>query len=238
MLLRGGDGHRPAPHARGRREEGYPDFIARPDTSTMTTLPWEPGVASCLANLEPAAGGAPIPDPRGSLRQAVENLRASGLDPIVGPELEFFLVQLDPAKHGIRRRVDQAEHGLHGRAAGGPDGIVRTCQGTGAARGGGPRLHPRVHEQPVRDQPASHRCAAGRRSSVPPEVGRQGHRGAARLVATFMGRPFNDQGGSGTHLHVSLNRGGATRSTRRRRSTASAPSCARSRPARSPTPPG
>ena len=27
------------------------------------------------------------------------------------------------------------------------------------------------------------------------------------LVATFMGKPFNDQGGSGTHLHVSLNRG-------------------------------
>ena len=26
------------------------------------------------------------------------------------------------------------------------------------------------------------------------------------LVATFMGKPFNDQGGSGTHLHVSLNR--------------------------------
>ena len=25
------------------------------------------------------------------------------------------------------------------------------------------------------------------------------------LVATFMGKPFNDQGGSGTHLHVSLN---------------------------------
>jgi glutamine synthetase len=27
------------------------------------------------------------------------------------------------------------------------------------------------------------------------------------LVATFMGKPFNDQGGSGTHLHVSLSRG-------------------------------
>jgi glutamine synthetase len=26
------------------------------------------------------------------------------------------------------------------------------------------------------------------------------------LVATFMGKPFNDQGGSGTHLHVSLDR--------------------------------
>src|SRR5204863_1617646 len=28
------------------------------------------------------------------------------------------------------------------------------------------------------------------------------------LLATFMGKPFNDQGGSGTHLHVSLNREG------------------------------
>jgi glutamine synthetase len=28
------------------------------------------------------------------------------------------------------------------------------------------------------------------------------------LLATFMGKPFNDQGGSGTHLHVSLNRDG------------------------------
>jgi len=28
------------------------------------------------------------------------------------------------------------------------------------------------------------------------------------LVATFMGKPFNDQGGSGTHLHISLDRDG------------------------------
>jgi glutamine synthetase len=27
------------------------------------------------------------------------------------------------------------------------------------------------------------------------------------LLATFIGKPFNDQGGSGTHLHLSLNRG-------------------------------
>jgi glutamine synthetase len=28
------------------------------------------------------------------------------------------------------------------------------------------------------------------------------------LLATFMGKPFNDQGGSGTHLHLSLNQDG------------------------------
>ena len=35
-------------------EEGYPDLIARPDISTMVQLPWEPGIASCLTDLEPA----------------------------------------------------------------------------------------------------------------------------------------------------------------------------------------
>ncbi len=35
-------------------EAGYPDLIVRPDLSTMVTLPWEPGVACCLSNLEPA----------------------------------------------------------------------------------------------------------------------------------------------------------------------------------------
>jgi glutamine synthetase len=29
------------------------------------------------------------------------------------------------------------------------------------------------------------------------------------LIATFMGKPFNDQGGSGTHLHLSLERDGS-----------------------------
>ena len=88
------------------RDDGYPDLIARPDMTTMTTLPWEPGVASCLANLEPVEGGRPIPDPRGAVRRVADDLRAIGLDPIVGPELEFFLVRRDPAAtHGIRRGI-------------------------------------------------------------------------------------------------------------------------------------
>ncbi|HTW11495.1 MAG TPA: hypothetical protein VME01_02025, partial [Solirubrobacteraceae bacterium] len=37
-------------------EAGYPDLIARPDLSTLVTLPWEPGVAQCLSDLSPADG--------------------------------------------------------------------------------------------------------------------------------------------------------------------------------------
>ena len=107
-------------------DEGYPDLIARPDMSTMTTLPWEPGVASCLANLEPAPGRAPIPDPRGTLRRAVDDLRAIGFDPIVGPELEFFLLRRDPAAtHGIRRHIDQPSMVYTVGPQADPGGIVR-----------------------------------------------------------------------------------------------------------------
>ena len=106
--------------------EGYPDLVARPDMSTMATLPWEPGVASCLADLEPVEGGAPIADPRGAVRRAVDDLRATGLDPIVGPELEFFLLRPDPAaKHGIRRHIDQPSMVYTVGPQADPGGIVR-----------------------------------------------------------------------------------------------------------------
>jgi glutamine synthetase len=189
-------------------DQGYPDLIARPDMSTMTTLPWEPGVASCLANLEPAPGGAPIPDPRGTLRRAVEGLRAIGFDPIVGPELEFFLVQLDPAApHGIRRRIDRPSMVYTVGPQADPGGIVREMTEALGQLGlevlaTGHEFMNSQYEINLRQTDALR--AADRafrlKSAVKDIAARHG------LVATFMGRPFNDQAGSGAHLHVSLNR--------------------------------
>ena len=189
-------------------DQGYPDLIARPDMSTMTTLPWEPSVASCLANIEPAPGGAPIPDPRGTLRRAVEGLRAIGFDPIVGPELEFFLVQLDPAgAHGIRRRIDQPSMVYTVGPQADPGGIVREMTEALGQLGlevlaTGHEFMNSQYEINLRQTDALR--AADRafrlKSAVKDIAARHG------LVATFMGRPFNDQGGSGAHLHVSLNR--------------------------------
>jgi glutamine synthetase len=188
--------------------EGYPDLIAHPDMSTMTTLPWEPGVATCLADLGPAEGGAPIPDPRGTLRQAVEDLRTSGLEPIVGPELEFFLVRRDPAAtHGIRRRVDEASMVYTVGPQTDPDGIVRRIT-EGLDRLGLEVLafnHEFMNSQyEINLRHTDALRAADRafrlKAAVKDIAAQHG------LVATFMGKPFNDQGGSGTHLHVSVNR--------------------------------
>jgi glutamine synthetase len=189
--------------------EGYPDLIARPDMTTMATLTWEPGVASCLADLEPAEGGAPIADPRGAVRRVARDLRATGLDPIVGPELEFFLLRPDPAaEHGFRRQVDQPSMVYTVGPQADPGGIGRAMTEGVAALGlqvlaFNHEFMNSQYEINLRytDAPLAADRAFRLKAAVKDIAAQHG------LVATFMGKPFNDQGGSGTHLHVSLNRG-------------------------------
>lgn len=191
-------------------EEGFPDLTARPDVATMAPLPWEPGVTLCLSDLEPAEGGEPIPDPRGAVRAARDALRALGLDPIVGPELEFFLVRPDAsAPHGIARRVDQLSMVYTVGPQADPDGVVRGMTESLARLG--LEVFAVNHEfmnsqYEINLRHADALTAADRafllKTCVKDIAVQHG------LVATFMGKPFNDQGGSGTHLHLSLNRDG------------------------------
>lgn len=192
-------------------EAGYPDLVARPDLSTMVALPWEPGIACCLADLEPADASAPIADPRGAVRRAVERLRGLGLDPVVGPELEFFLVERDPAApNGFRRRVDELSMVYTVGPQVDPQGVVRSMT-EGLAQAGFEAFavnHEFMNSQyEINLRHTDALTAADRafrlKSAVKDIAAQHG------LVATFMGKPFNDQGGSGTHLHLSLERDGA-----------------------------
>ena len=187
-------------------EAGYPDLVARPDLATMVTLPWEPGVAACLADVEPTPGGPPVADPRGAVRRAVAGLSELGLVPVVGPELEFFLVERDPsAPGGIRRRVDRPSMVYTVGPQADPGGLVRAMTEALAQIG-------------LEASAVSHEFMAGqyeinlRHSGALTAADRAFRLKAAvkdmaaqhGLVATFMGKPFNDQGGSGAHLHISL----------------------------------
>lgn len=189
-------------------EAGYPDLIARPDLSTMLTLPWEPGVACCLADLEPAAGAAAIADPRGALRRVVATVRGLGMDPIVGPELEFFLVVRDPTQpNGIRRHVDHPSMVYTVGPQADPGGIVRRM--TEDLSQLGLEVFAVNHEfmnsqYEINLRHGDALAAADRAFRLKTAV--MDMAAQHDLIATFMGKPFNDQGGSGTHLHISLNR--------------------------------
>jgi glutamine synthetase len=107
-------------------EEGYPDLIAFPDLSTMTLVPWEPGVACCIADLHPVGEHPPPADPRGAVRRAVAGFEALGYAPVVGPELEFFLCERDPeAPGGVRRYVDNLSMVYTVGPQADPRGVVR-----------------------------------------------------------------------------------------------------------------
>jgi hypothetical protein len=105
-------------------EIGYPDLRAVPDLSTLKAVPWEPGLLACLADLHPVTpGSAPPPDPRGALKRAIAAYEELGLEPIVGPELEFFLCVRD--ENGVRRYVDNLSMVYTVGPQADPKGVVR-----------------------------------------------------------------------------------------------------------------
>ena len=83
-------------------------------------------MAACLADIEPAPGGAAGRRPARRRPPGRRGLAELGLAPVVGPELEFFLVERDPAAPGgIRRRVDQPSMVYTVGPQADPGGLVR-----------------------------------------------------------------------------------------------------------------
>ena len=74
----------------GGLSAGLPDIVAFPDVATMQAVPWEPGVAHCIADLFNPDGSPSQESPRYVLRSVVEQLAELGMSPIVCPEIEFY----------------------------------------------------------------------------------------------------------------------------------------------------
>ncbi len=74
-------------------ENGYGDFVLRPDLSTLRLVPWQPGTALVLCDVEhvePARKPVTV-SPRQILRAQLARLAERGLRAYVGTELEFLV---------------------------------------------------------------------------------------------------------------------------------------------------
>ncbi|UJA19833.1 glutamine synthetase [Thermoleophilia bacterium SCSIO 60948] len=190
-------------------EIGYPDMIARPDLDTLKTLPWEDGVACCLADLTREDGEPEPTDVRHLVRRAEAALAELGVTSKIGPELEFFVCEPD-GEGGMRRHVDAMSMVYTVGAQADPRGILRALLDAAVALDLGAiaanheymnsQYEINLHER----TPLEAADVAFRLKTTVKEVCTS--RG---LHATFMGKPFNDQGGSGTHMHISLEREGS-----------------------------
>lgn len=72
---------------------GYGDFSYRPDLSSLRVLPWHPGSAFVMADLEWEDGSPVSVSPRQVLRRQVDRLAERGLCPLAGTELEFLVFE-------------------------------------------------------------------------------------------------------------------------------------------------
>ncbi|MEV1328954.1 glutamine synthetase family protein [Micromonospora costi] len=73
-------------------ERGYGDFAMKPDLGTLRRVPWQPGTAMLLADLEWLDGSGPVvASPRQILRHQLDRLAGHGLTAYAGTELEFVL---------------------------------------------------------------------------------------------------------------------------------------------------
>lgn len=187
----------------GGLDRGLPDISVLPDLSTLAELPWEPGVAHCLGDaVDPATGEPFAESPRQVLAAAVARLGELGLSAVVGPELEYFL--LEPDGNGWRPYDGEAGNvyttGRRGDAGSHLLRTLRTLRDLGlGVTMGNHEFSGGQFELNLRHSAAGEAAdRAFRLKSSIKELAR-----ADGLRATFMAKPFNDGGGSGFHVHLS-----------------------------------
>jgi len=74
-------------------EQGYGDFDMVPDLATLRRIPWLEATALVLCDVAWHDGAPVQPSPRQVLRAQVERAAALGFTPMLGSELEFYLLK-------------------------------------------------------------------------------------------------------------------------------------------------
>ncbi|HET9214559.1 MAG TPA: glutamine synthetase family protein [Gaiellaceae bacterium] len=74
-------------------EQGYGDFVLRPDPATLRRIPWLEATALVLCDVAWHDGSPVAPSPRQVLLRQVERAAELGYTPMFGSELEFYLLK-------------------------------------------------------------------------------------------------------------------------------------------------
>lgn len=183
--------------------DGLPDLTTRMDAGTLRPMPWEPGVAYVIADAYNADETENELAPRTVLRRVIDQYRELGLTPVVGPELEFYIAQ--QGEHGWERAIQRTGRVYTTGAMVDPDGtllhLLRMLDGMDlGVFAGNHEFSPSQYEINLWHSDALD--AADRvflmKTAIKDMVARTGKH------ATFLGKPWTDEGGSGFHLHFSV----------------------------------
>ncbi|MFM6968030.1 MAG: glutamine synthetase family protein [Microbacteriaceae bacterium] len=196
----GGEFH----EANGIANDGLQDFITQIIPRTISPLAWEPGVAYVIGDAFNPDGKPNMMSPRSVLEKVIESYKKLGLSPVVGPELEFYISTVD--ENGkYSRFVKETGRVYTTGSQVDPDGdflhLMRMLDNLNiGAFAGNHEFSPSQYEINLWHSEALD--AADRtfffKAAVKDIIAKRGKH------ATFLGKPWSDEGGSGFHLHFSI----------------------------------
>jgi len=184
--------------------DGLQDFISQIVPDSWRALPWEPGVAYVVAGANNPDGSKNLLSPRNILELMVQKYHDLGLNPIVGPELEFYIAEKDE-NGNYKRAIERTGQAYTTGSVTDPKGtflhLLRMLdQMNIGIFAGNHEFSPSQYEINFWHGPALD--AADRtllmKTTIKEVVARAGQH------ATFCGKPWSDEGGSGFHLHFSV----------------------------------
>jgi glutamine synthetase len=184
--------------------DGYPDMVTQFVSDSIIDIPWEKGLAYVVVDLVNPDGSPTMRAPRTVLKKVIEGYNKIGLQPVCGPELEFYIADHTP-EGGYRRSLERTGRVYTTGSLVDPDGIFLDLlrmvdQMNIGAVAGNHEFSPAQYEINLWHSEALD--ATDRtfffKTAVKDIVNRAGKH------ATFVGKPWSDEGGSGFHLHFSV----------------------------------
>ena len=194
-------------------ERGYGDFALQPDLATLRRIPWLAATALVLCDVGWHDGSPVAPSPRQVLRAQVERAEALGFTPMIGSELEFFLLKEtyeEAHTQGYENLTPSVPYILdyHILASTYDEGFIRQIRNGMQAAG------MRVETSKGEAWPGQHeinfRYADALTMADNHVVYKNGAKELAHLNGcsiTFMAKPDHSWIGSSCHIHSSLWRG-------------------------------
>ena len=195
-------------------ERGYGDFAVVPDLATLRRIPWLEATALVLGDVTWHDGSPVQPSPRQVLRAQIERAAALGFTPMVGSELEFYLLRetfSEAHAKGYRDLTPSVPYILdyHVLATTYDEPLLRAIRnGMHAA---GIRVETSKGEAWPGQQEINFRFADALTMADNHVVYKNGAKEIAFLHGcslTFMAKPFEDWIGNSCHIHSSLFRDG------------------------------
>jgi glutamine synthetase len=196
-------------------EQGYGDFSLAPDLTTLRRIPWLEATALVLSDVQWHDGSPVEPSPRQVLKAQMGRAAALGFVPMLGSELEFYLLR-ETYQEAWAQRYEELTPSVpyildyHILASTYDEDLIRRIRN--AMHGAGIKVESSKGEAWPGQHEINFRFADALQMADNHTIYKNGAKEiafASGCSITFMSKPFESWIGNSCHIHASLFRDGS-----------------------------